>query len=86
MDETVVTHRKNWKRFGTIKGGAFYNMRALFVMDDVETKEVYQRIVWAGGGDWRPGDMRRAINDRVDGRDLTHIFIDPWVLEKADPR
>ena len=43
-------------------------MKALFLMSDIETKEVYQRIVYAGGGDWRKGDTRDAIADRVDGR------------------
>ena len=81
-DESVVTHRKNWKRFGDVRGGAFYNMKALFLMSDIETKEVYQRIVYAGGGNWRSGDTRDAIADRVDGRHLTHIFADPWILEE----
>ena len=53
-DECVVTHRKNWKRFDNnrsrrLAGGQFYNMKALFVMDDLEGKERYQRIVYAGG-------------------------------------
>ena len=43
-------------------------MKALFLMSDLEKKEVYQRIVYAGGGDWRKGDTRDAIADRVDGR------------------
>ena len=39
--ECVVSHRKNWARFNwDIKGGAFYNMKAYFMMDDIETKEV----------------------------------------------
>ena len=42
-DECVITHRKNWKRFEKNKkqlmGGIFYNMKALFVMDDIEAKE-----------------------------------------------
>ena len=36
-DESVVTYRKNWKRFEkkkSIMGGIFYNMKALFMMDD----------------------------------------------------
>ena len=50
----MVTHRKNWKRFDNnhsrrLAGGQFYNMKALFVMDDLEGKERYQRIVYAGG-------------------------------------
>ena len=86
-DESVVTHRKNWNRFGgEIKGGAFFNMKALFLMSDRETKEVYQRIIYAGGGDWRPKGVRDAIHDEVDGRDLTHIFADPWILDRKDGR
>ena len=69
-----------------MRGGAFYNMKALFLMSDIETKEVYQRIVYAGGGDWRRGDTRDAIADRVDGRHLTHIFADPWILERGSRR
>eukprot|EP00092_Neocalanus_flemingeri_P037197 GFUD01040500.1.p1 GENE.GFUD01040500.1~~GFUD01040500.1.p1 ORF type:complete len:1081 (+),score=293.90 GFUD01040500.1:82-3243(+) len=84
-DEIVISHRKNWKRLGRA-GGAFYNMKALFVMDDTETKEVYQRIVEAGGGMWVGGDLRRARQDRFDGDHLTHIIIDPWVMEQNDWR
>ena len=79
--ECVLTHRKNWRRFGDIKGGAFYNMKAFFMIDDVETKEVYQRIVHAGGGDWQEWwSIRDPIKKRCDGRDLTHIFADAWIL------
>ena len=88
-DESVVTHRKKWKRFekkNPIEGGIFYNMKALFVMEDLEAKERYQRIVYAGGGSWLPSSLNKAINDKIDGRSLTHIFIDPWVLVKEEGR
>ena len=49
-NESVITQRKNWIQFGDMRGGAFYNMKALFLMSDLETKEVYQRIVIAGQG------------------------------------
>ena len=67
-------------------GGIFYNMKALFVMDDLECKERYQRIVYAGGGDWLNDSLVGAMGRRVDGRSLTHIFIDPWVLDKEEGR
>ena len=67
-DESVVTHRKKWKRFekkkNPIEGGIFYNMKALFVMEDLEAKERYQRIVYAGGGSWLPSSLNKAINDK----------------------
>ena len=89
-DECVITHRKNWKRFENNKkqlmGGIFYNMKALFVMDDIEAKERYQRIVYAGGGDWMNDSLYGARKKRVDGRSLTHIIIDPWVLDKQEGR
>ena len=88
-DEAVVTHRKKWKRFekkNPIQGGIFYNMKALFVMDDLEAKERYQRIVYAGGGNWLNRSLNKAISDQIDGRSLTHIFIDPWVLFKEEGR
>ena len=67
-------------------GGIFYNMKALFVMDDLEAKERYQRIVYAGGGHWLDCSLNGAIRRRVDGHSLTHIFIDPWVLDKGEGR
>ena len=67
-------------------GGIFYNMKALFVMDDIEAKERYQRIVYAGGGDWMNDNLYGARKKRVDGRSLTHIIIDPWVLDKQEGR
>ena len=88
-DESVVTHRKKWKRFekkNPIEGGIFYNMKALFVMEDLEAKERYQRIVYAGGGNWLNSNLDKAINDKIDGRSLTHIIVDPWVLDKEEGR
>ena len=72
-DESVLSHRKNWRRLRRA-GGAFHNMKVMFVMDDVETKEVYQRIVDAGGGSWVRGDLRRARERRFDGDHLQHIL------------
>ena len=61
-------------------------MKAIFVMDDVETKETYQRIVAAGGGTWVRGDLKRAKERNFNGDHLTHIIIDPWVREQRDCR
>ena len=84
-DESVISHRKNRRRLGRA-GLAFYNVRAMFVMDDLETKEVYQRIIDAGGGRWVGADLRKARYNRYHGDHLTHIIIDPWVLEPRDWR
>merc|ERR1712083_1197413 len=84
-DDCVISHRKNRKRLNKA-GLVFHNMKALFVMDDQETKEVYQRIVDAGGGSWISGDLGTAIDRRYHGDHLTHIIIDPWVLDTQDWR
>lgn len=47
---------ENWKQFRDVRGGGFYNMKAVLLICDIDTNEVYQRIVYAVGGDWRGGE------------------------------
>ena len=86
-NDCVVTHRKNWGRFGDERGGIFFNMKAFFLLEDRETQEVFQRIVYAGGGNWDDSySIGHLVKKRVDGNALTHIFTDPWILDQADRR
>ena len=57
-------------------------------MDDLETREVYQRILVAGGGEVETCTLRQAIKAGAEGDRLrlTHVFADPWIQEPGDPR
>ena len=55
-------------------------------MDDLETREVYQKILVAGGGEVQQATLHEAIRAGFDGDSLTHIIADPWILEPGDPR
>ena len=55
-------------------------------MDDLETREVYQRILEAGGGQLQAASLLEAIREGFDWSQVTHIIADPWVLESGDPR
>ena len=55
-------------------------------MDDLETKEVYQRILLAGGGQVQAASLLRAIREGFDWSQVTHIIADPWILESGDSR
>ena len=55
-------------------------------MDDLEIREVYQRILVAGGGEVQQAKLNEARRAGTDGDSLTHIIADPWILEPGDPR
>ena len=55
-------------------------------MEDLETKEVYQRILLAGGGQVQAASLLRAIREGFDWSQVTHIIADPWILESGDRR
>ena len=58
----------------------------MFLMDDPVTREVYQRILEAGGGQVQAASLQEAIREEFDCNHLTHIIADPWILESGDPR
>ena len=58
----------------------------MFLMDDLTTREVYQKILVAGGGEVQRAKLRKVIRAGFDGNRLTHLFADPWIQEPGDPR
>ena len=58
----------------------------MFLMDDLDTKEMYQRILEAGGGKVQKASLQEALREKLDSSHLTHIIADPCMLEAGDPR
>ena len=58
----------------------------MFLMDDLDTKEIYQRILEAGGGKVQKASLQEALREELDSSHLTHIIADPCILEAGDPR
>ena len=58
----------------------------MFLMDDLDTKEMYERILEAGGGKVQKASLQEALREELDSSHLTHIIADPWILKAEDPR
>ena len=86
--DVVLYHRKLWRQLGE-SGGCFYNMKAIFLLPDspssrdVQVRDVYTRIVRAGGG-----QVNQEIDTLVDRvpSEVTHVIVDPQILDSSDPR
>ena len=78
--------RKKWFTLGE-KGGTFFGMKAALVMCDQRKNGVYKRIILAGGGVViQTHSMEQLLNQPLSLKDITHVFIDPWVTKIEDSR
>ena len=86
VSETVSRHRKAWHLHG-VKGSVFYGMKAALLISELRRAGVYKRIILSGGGKiFKCFSIRQLISKRPTKTQLTHVFLDPWVLLPNDPR
>ena len=81
--QSVKINRNNWESLGH---GPFNKHKVMFVMSDPLSREVYQRILLAGGGEVQEAALHQAIRRGFKREDLTHIIADPSILDPGHPR
>ena len=86
VSETVSRHRKAWHLHG-LQGSVFYGMKAALLISELRRAGVYKRIILSGGGKiFKCFSIRQLISKCPTKTQLTHVFLDPWVLLPNDPR
>ena len=84
----VLERREALFREGVIKGGLFWTMKAVFIMEDKRINNVFSKIVIAGGGSVVRyyNTLESLATNPLSARDITHVFIDPWpkVIKSAE--
>ena len=65
---------------GVIKGGLFWTMKAVFIMEDKRINDVFSRIVIASGGSVVRyyNTLESLATNPPSVQEITHVFLDPW--------
>ena len=76
----VLERREAMFHEGVIKGGLFWTMKAVFIMEDKIIKDVFGRIVIAGGGSVVRyyNTLESLARNPPSVREIMHVFLDPW--------
>merc|ERR1711874_155956 len=82
--QVVLHHRDRLARMGEC-GGCFYHMRAAILLEDDLRREVYTRVITAGGGTVLENCSLEAM---AGGKmeEVTHVFVEPGIVKETDPR
>ena len=86
INEAVSRHRRAWHQHGR-SGSVFHGMKAALLISDLRRAGVYKRIFLSGGGNiYKCYSVSQLVNKRPTQQELTHVFLDPWILLPSDPR
>jgi hypothetical protein len=70
-----------------LKGGLFWTIKAIFLIEDKKRKKTYSRILKAGGGmvvkTWK--SLEGLASQPPGVRELTHVFLDPCPKIRNSP-
>ena len=84
----VLERREAVFREGAIKGGLFWTMKAVFIMKDEIIKDVFSRIVIAGGGSVVRyyNTLESLARNPPIAREITHVFLDlcPQIIKSVE--
>ena len=85
INDAVLRHRLRVIQAGA-QGGAFWGFRAALLLSDPRKNGVYSRVITAGGGVLLETTLEELVASPPSPASLTHLFIDPWAVGRADPR
>merc|ERR550532_3391441 len=85
INDAVLQHRLQVLQAGA-QGGAFWGFRAALLLSDPRKNGVYSRVITAGGGVLLESTLDELVASPPSPASLTHLFIDPWAVDRGDPR
>ena len=86
INEAVSRHRRAKHQHGR-SGLVFHGMKAALLISDLRRAGVYKRIFLSGGGNiYKCYSLSQLVSKRPTQQQLTHLFLDPWILLPSDPR
>ena len=69
------------------KGATFYNMEAALLLSDQKKNQVYKNVILGGGENVSEiNSIEGLLEQPLILKNITHIFIDPWIIQTENPR